>query len=118
MSEGHGDLRAEHVCLTNPPVVFDRVEVDHDVRLADPFFEFDGLGIDCVFAGAACIRVLMLLWVSQTIAPPSRTLLTTYGVVTCLTRTRLAIYHLRDAEIRTPTKWSPGQGIIRARRRH
>jgi hypothetical protein len=32
-------------------------------------------------------------------------LLTTYGVVTCLTRARLAIDHLRDAEVRTPAKW-------------
>ncbi len=103
--EGHGDLRAEHVCLTDPPVVFDRVEFDHDVRLADPFFEFNGLGIECAFAGAAWIRAVMLVRLSQTIPPPSRSLLTVYGVVTCLTRARLAIDHLRDAEVRTPEKW-------------
>jgi len=105
LSEGHGDLRAEHVCLTDPPVVFDRVEFDHDVRLADPFFEFNGLGIECASAGAAWIRAVMLFRLSQTIPPPSRILLTTYGVVTCLTRARLAIDHLRDAEVRTPAKW-------------
>lgn len=105
LSAGHGDLRAEHVCLTDPPVVFDRVEFDHDVRLADPFFEFNGLGIECAFAGAAWIRAVMLVRLSQTIPPPSRSLLTVYGVVTCLTRARLAIDHLRDAEVRTPEKW-------------
>ena len=105
LSECHGDLRAEHVCLADPPVVFDRVEFDHDVRLADPFLEFNGLGIECAFAGAAWIRAVMLFRLSQTVPPPSRTLLTTYGVVTCLTRARLAIDHLRDAEIRTPAKW-------------
>lgn len=105
LSEGHGDLRAEHVCLGDPPVVFDRVEFDHDVRLTDPFFEFNGLGIECAFAGAAWIRAVMLVRLSQTLSPPSRTLLTTYGVVTCLTRARLAIDHLRDAQIRTPAKW-------------
>jgi aminoglycoside phosphotransferase family enzyme len=105
LSEGHGDLRPEHVCLTDPPVVFDRVEFDHDVRLADPFLEFNGLGIECALSGAAWIRAVMLFRLSQTVPPPSRTLLTTYGVVTCLTRARLAIDHLRDAEIRTPAKW-------------
>lgn len=105
LSEGHGDLRPEHVCLTDPPVVFDRVEFDHDVRLADPFFEFNELGIECASAGAAWIRAVMLFRLSQTIPPPSRTLLTTYGVVTCLTRARLAINHLRDVEVRTPAKW-------------
>ena len=105
LSEGHGDLRAEHVCLADPPVVFDRVEFDHDVRLVDPFFEFNGLGIECVFAGAAWIRAVMLFRLSQTIPPPTRMLLTTYGVITCLTRARLAIDHLRDAEVRTPAKW-------------
>jgi aminoglycoside phosphotransferase family enzyme len=103
--EGHGDLRAEHVCLADPPVVFDRVEFDHDVRLTDPFFEFNGLGIECALAGTAWIRAVMLFRLSQTLPPPSRTLLTTYGVVTCLTRGRLAIDHLRDAEVRTPAKW-------------
>jgi uncharacterized protein len=105
LCEGHGDLRAEHVCLADPPVVFDRVEFDHDVRLTDPFFEFNGLGIECALAGMAWIRAVMLFRLSQTIPPPSRTLLTTYGVVTCLTRARLAIDHLRDAEVRTPAKW-------------
>lgn len=103
--EGHGDLRAEHVCLTDPPVVFDRIESNHDVRLADPFFEFNGLGIECACAGAAWIRAVMLFRLSQTIPAPSRILLTTYGVVTCLTRARLAINHLRDAKVRTPAKW-------------
>jgi aminoglycoside phosphotransferase family enzyme len=105
LCEGHGDLRAEHVCLADPLVVFDRIEFDHDIRLVDPFFEFNGLGIECAFADAAWIRAIMLLRLSQTIPPPSRTLLTTYGVVTCLTRARLAIDHLRDADVRTPAKW-------------
>lgn len=105
LGEGHGDLRAEHVCLDDPLVVFDRIEFDHDIRLVDPFFEFNGLGIECAFAGAAWIRAILLLRLSQTIPPPSRSLLTTYGVVACLTRARLAIDHLRDADVRTPAKW-------------
>jgi aminoglycoside phosphotransferase family enzyme len=105
LTEGHGDLRAEHVCLSDRPVIFDRAEFDHDIRLVDPFAEFNGLGIECAFSDAGCIRAMLLIRLSRAIPPPSRALLTAYGVVTCLTRARLAIDHLRDAEIRTPAKW-------------
>lgn len=105
LSEGHGDLRTEHVCLTDPPIIFHRVEFDHDIRLVDPVAEFNALGIESAFAGAGWIRAILLLRLSQTIPPPSRALLTVYGVINCLTRARLAIDHLRDAEIRTPAKW-------------
>jgi aminoglycoside phosphotransferase family enzyme len=44
--EGRGDLRAEHVCLTSPIDVFDRVETDRGARLVDPFYAVNGLGIE------------------------------------------------------------------------
>jgi aminoglycoside phosphotransferase family enzyme len=104
--EGHGDLRPEHVCLGNPPVIFDRVEFDPGVRLVDPFEEFNYLGLECAMAGAAWIRAVLLISLSQAgIAPPSPALLAAYGVNRCLTRARLAVDHLRDPEVRTPEKW-------------
>jgi aminoglycoside phosphotransferase family enzyme len=104
--EGHGDLRPEHVCLTEPPVVFDRVEFDHGFRLIDPYDEFNGLGYDCALSGAGWIRDLLLFRLADSgSAPPSEALLKAYGMNRYLTRARLAIDHLRDAEIRTPRKW-------------
>ncbi|HSG95679.1 MAG TPA: hypothetical protein VLA28_09160, partial [Afifellaceae bacterium] len=34
--EGHGDLKPEHVCLTDPPVIIDCLEFNRSLRLIDP----------------------------------------------------------------------------------
>ena len=103
--EGHGDLRAEHVCLTKPPVVFDRLEIDHGIRTLDPFYEINALGLECTLLGAAWIRAALLAKLSQAIAPPSPDLLSVYGLVALLTRARIAADHFRDSELANPEKW-------------
>ena len=103
--EAHGDLRAEHVCLSKPPVVFDRLEINHGIRLLDPFYEINGLGLECASMGAGWIRAVLLAKLSEAIAPPSRDLLSAYGAVAFLTRARIAADHFRDAEVATPEKW-------------
>lgn len=104
--EGHGDLRPEHLCLEEPPVIFDRVEFDHAARLVDPFEELGYLGLECAMLGAGWVRETLLAAVDRAGVPrPSEELALAYGVNRCLTRARLAIDHLRDVEIRTPEKW-------------
>lgn len=44
--DGHGDLRAEHVYLTDPPVVVDCIEFNDRFRHADVLDEFCFLAID------------------------------------------------------------------------
>ena len=34
--ECHGDLRPEHICLTAPPIVYDCLEFNRNLRLVDP----------------------------------------------------------------------------------
>ncbi|MDG4648444.1 hypothetical protein P6F26_08300 [Roseibacterium sp. SDUM158017] len=103
--EGHGDLRAEHVCLGDPPVVFDRLEIDHGLRVMNPFHEVNALGLECALLGAGWIRERLLAALSQQVARPSPRLLTAYGAVSCLTRARIAADHFRDAVVPTPLKW-------------
>lgn len=103
--EGHGDLRAEHVCLTKPPVVFDRLEIDHGIRTLDPFYEINALGLECGLLGNSWIRAVLLAGLSGAMAPPSRTLLTAYGVIALLTRARFAADHFRDDDVAKPEKW-------------
>ena len=104
--EGHGDLRPEHICLTQPPVVFDRIEFDHGFRLIDPFDEFNALGIECALLGARWIRAEIMGHLERSaIAAPSPELLNTYSITRYLTQARLAIDHLRDTHVRTPEKW-------------
>jgi len=105
---GHGDLRAEHVCLIHPPLAFDRVEFDHDFRLIDPHGEMLGLGLDCTRLGADWIGPALSRHLSEAgFAAPHPALAQLYLVARCLTQARLAIDHLRDPAPRTPLKWAP-----------
>ncbi len=58
--EGHGDLRPEHVCLTDPPVVFDCVEFSRDFRTIDIADELSFLAMEC--------DALNVAWLGQQIA--------------------------------------------------
>ena len=105
LREGHGDLRAEHVCLTEPPVLFDRLEIDHGLRLVDPFFEVNALGLECGLLGADRIRDRLLHRLAEAVPPPTRPLLSVYGIVSCLTRARFAVDHFRDDVVSEPAKY-------------
>jgi len=50
--DGHGDLRPEHVCLLDPPAVFDCVEFDADLRCVDVLDELCFLAMECDALGA------------------------------------------------------------------
>ena len=49
--EGHGDLRPEHVFLTDPPVIIDCLEFNRTLRLVDPLDEIAFLGMECARLG-------------------------------------------------------------------
>lgn len=50
--DGHGDLRAEHICLTDEIVVFDCIEFDERLRYCDVASEMGFLAMDLDFLGA------------------------------------------------------------------
>lgn len=50
--EGHGDLRPEHVCFLEEPIVFDCVEFSLPFRSADIVSEVAFLAMECDFLGA------------------------------------------------------------------
>jgi aminoglycoside phosphotransferase family enzyme/predicted kinase len=58
--EGHGDLRPEHVCLLEPPVVFDCVEFSRELRSADIVSELAFLAMECDFLGAPSLGAALL----------------------------------------------------------
>ena len=53
--DGHGDLRPEHICLTEPPVIFDCLEFDAELRRLDIADELSFLAMECQRLGAAWI---------------------------------------------------------------
>lgn len=104
--EGHGDLRPEHVCLTDPPVIFDRVETAREMRVTDVYDELGYLGTECRLLGRPDISGVLLSHLAEAgFAPPSVALLTSYAMFRCLTRARLSLDHLNDAVVLTPEKW-------------
>lgn len=109
--EGHGDLRPEHVCLTTPPTVFDRLDFSVEMRMIDIFDEANYLGLECAMLGAPWIGPQVLAAMQAAgFAAPSPGLQLAYGVFRCLTRARLSLDHLRDPKPRTPEKW-PAQAL-------
>ena len=53
--EGHGDLRPEHVCLDDPPVIIDCIEFNRQFRIVDPADELSFLAMECERLGAGWI---------------------------------------------------------------
>lgn len=104
--EGHGDLRPEHVCLTDPPVIFDRVETALELRVIDVFDEVGYLAAECALLGRPDLGVCLMRGLAEAgFAPPSPDLQTTFAMFRVVTRARLALDHLRDPSPRTPDKW-------------
>ena len=63
--EGHGDLRPEHICLLDPPVVIDCLEFNRMLREVDPYDELAFLGIECRMLGADWVGSQLLARVAR-----------------------------------------------------
>jgi aminoglycoside phosphotransferase family enzyme len=104
--EGHGDLRPEHVCLTDPPVIFDRVETARELRILDVFDEVGYLAAECTMMGRPDIASCLMTGIRDAgFVPPTPAMQTTYAMFRLVTRARLALDHLRDPDPPTPAKW-------------
>lgn len=102
--EGHGDLRPEHVCLMDPPVIIDCLEFNRRLRLVDPFDELTYLGLECERLGAGWISEILT---ARQVNAPSVKLLTFYVIYRACLRARLALAHLLEPGPRKPDKWVP-----------
>jgi aminoglycoside phosphotransferase family enzyme len=106
--EGHGDLRPEHVCMTDPPAVIDCLEFNPGLRSVDPFEEIVFLGLDCARLGAGWVLLELLRRLSERLDDqPPRELLVFHWRYRALLRARLALLHLAEPTPRTPDKWRP-----------
>ncbi len=106
--EGHGDLRPEHVCLTDPPVMIDCLEFSRDLRLVDPFDELAFLAMECAAIGAPWIGPVLLGRCAEALADrPSARQLAFYTAYRATLRARQSLEHLLEPEPREPEKWQP-----------
>lgn len=104
--EGHGDLRPCHVCLLDPPVVFDCLEFDRSMRLIDPVDELNFLGLECAMLGAHWVRSVLVHGVLETLGDrPAPALPHVYGAFRMLLRARLCAAHLLEDIKRDEKRW-------------
>lgn len=104
--EGHGDLRPEHVWMTQPPVVIDALEFSATLRQVDPFDELAYFALECTLDGAAWVGDRLITRCAAALGenlPPA--LLPLYTAHRALIRARLSMAHLLDDPPRTPERW-------------
>jgi aminoglycoside phosphotransferase family enzyme len=106
--DGHGDLRPEHVCLSDPPVIIDCLEFNRSFRLVDPFDELAFLGMECERLGTRWIGEALIARCADLLGdrPPPR-LLAFYTAYRACLRARLTLAHLIEPDSREPAKWLP-----------
>jgi aminoglycoside phosphotransferase family enzyme/predicted kinase len=98
--EGHGDLRAEHVCLEPDGTVqiFDCVEFNRDVRCADVASDLAFLLIDLTRLGAPEIATTLLEGYRGAGMDLPNEMLRFYSAHRALVRAKIACLQLRDTE--------------------
>lgn len=104
--EGHGDLRPEHVCLEEVPVIFDCLEFNRQFRIVDMADELASLSMECELIGAPEVgNELFLVYESATKDRPARRLIHFYKSYRACVRARLAILHTQELKPSLWPKW-------------
>lgn len=97
--EGHGDLRPEHIYLTQPPTVMDCIEFDRRLRLRDPVEELAFLAMECDRGGCPQFDGWLFAEYRKPAGDePPRALIEFYKAHSAFARARIAIWHLDDPE--------------------
>jgi aminoglycoside phosphotransferase family enzyme len=118
--DAHGDLRPEHVCLLEQPVVIDFLEFAASLRLLDPADELSFLAVECEIAGGPAFiePVLFETYSELTGDRPAPALRRFYQAYRAFLRAKITIWHLTDPVIADPEKWiSRTGGYLRAAER-
>jgi aminoglycoside phosphotransferase family enzyme len=104
--EAHGDLRPEHICLIDPPVIIDCLEFNRALRILDPADELAILALECERAGAPHIGEIVFETYRQlTGDDPPLVLVRFYKALRALLRAKLSIRHLDDHDAGEHQKW-------------
>lgn len=104
--EGHGDLRAEHVCLGPPPCVIDCLEFSRALRLFDPTEELAFLALEIERLGHAALATELMRRfriASGDHAPDA--IVSFYRSHRAATRAKLAVWHLGDPQFPDARPW-------------
>ena len=107
--DGHGDLRPEHMCLISPPVIFDCIEFNDELRAVDVADELGFFAMECAALGAPTFGVELLQACEATLgdAAPAE-LIAFYESYRACVRAKVAAIKSRQASSRT----SDGDGSV------
>jgi uncharacterized protein len=104
--EGHGDLRPEHVCLLEPPVVIDCLAFNRDLRILDAGDEISYLAMECERLDAAWFgRAILEAYREAAGDDVVEALVHFYSAFRALVRAKLAAWHTHDAPPEARAKW-------------
>ena len=85
--QGHGDLHAQHICLTRPPVIFDCIEFNKAFRVIDILQDIAFLLMDLEYRGRFDLsRRLLKSYAGRQKPPPDDDLLRFYKVYRAVVR--------------------------------
>lgn len=104
--EAHGDLRPEHICLSDPPCIIDSLEFSKDLRTLDPAEELAFLWIECEQAGSVQAAATVLQSYREASADPvSERLLDFYRSRRAMVRAKIIAWHLIDPTVMSLAPW-------------
>jgi aminoglycoside phosphotransferase family enzyme/predicted kinase len=97
MIDGHGDLRPEHICLVNPPAVFDCVEFSADLRRVDVLDELCFLAMECDLLNADSVgRSILDAYLAKSHDRPPPEILPFYKAYRACVRAKIAALRMKQ----------------------
>lgn len=104
--EGHGDLRPEHICLTDPPLIVDRLEFSSELRTLDPLDELSYLMLECELLGRPEVGEVFLRDYIETMEGSVEfSLLLFYWSYRAILRAKISFWHLDDMRVLNKNKY-------------
>jgi len=105
--EAHGDLRPEHVCLSEPPRIIDCLEFSLDLRTLDPLEELAFFHIECERLGARWIGATVLeAYRNESGDAFTQALWHFYCSRRATVRAKIVAWHLLDEQQRDLAPWT------------
>lgn len=98
--EGHGDLHARNICLTDPPTVFDCLEFSREFRCGDVAVENAFLVMDLIYRGKPDLaRVYLDTYIEETGDEEQRRLMPLFVSYRAMVRAKVAALTTADEDI-------------------
>jgi aminoglycoside phosphotransferase family enzyme len=118
--DGHGDLRAEHVCLAPPACVIDRLEFSRALRRLDPIEEIAFLSLEIERLGRPGLAAeLVRRFCAATGDPVAPAIVSFYRSHRAANRAKLAAWHLGDRQFPDARPWiARANSYLRDAERH